>query len=784
MMPGSPPPDPAAQISSGPLRRLLPAVTTATTASPSSTSSPSSSCSSSVSGAETAPRGRPPGLSPGPPVSSTPLHPLRKRQATTAACSACRRRKSKCNGQRPRCSVCRDRGTECEFDTNATETHAQALKRKYSELQSQKTTYQQIFSLLQTRPEQEAEDLLQRIRRGADANSILRHVNYGDVLVQLALVPEARYRYEFPYKTDMPEFLLRPDNPYLDSELYELALRTAPDSPGSHHRHQRRRLLGPGDRSSSSPDSTPDAELQSDPYVKPFHAATVVHPLLDTVRPSRWTSVSSDDNLMRKLLHEYFLHEYDYFTFFHKEYFLEDMASGRLRFCSQLLTNTVLCVGCYCHKGLRGRAEFWNPKNLGYQFLAEAKRLFELEADLEQPDGSPGDPEWERRCEQWEDRRLTTIQAALFLNIICAFNGSDKIGWRYTLRAIEMASEIQLFRKPRGNMSPAVQCVRSFTAWSIFCWQSLMCYHYFRLPPMRDPPESTLPDPAEEPEWYGEGFVRYPLTPEPRLPTYHPLFFKAKTDLYLIVNEYSLFAYGRHNPQQPLAPRRVLWFYNRLVAWFKGLPEPLSPRRIVMPHQIMLHMHYNLILTAILKPILSQDWGENTQALSDKSPYQAYANAAISYETTMRLYYLRHGFEGFDSFLVNFLGSLSQMAIDAMEANPDASTLDSLVSTVLLAAKGLHDQGRCHYVATAALRLQVSLMRPRDVELLKRFVKIGADEGLNGPLRQPTQSDWPAYGVVYEESSDKQKSRKSLTSRLESLSLEPTSSPTPSASSR
>lgn len=751
----------------------MPAAATTTT----SPSSPSNN------GVETTARRRPFGPSPGPPVSSTPLHPLKKRQATTAACSACQRRKSKCNGQRPKCTVCRDRGTECKFDTNAAETHAQALKRKYSELQSQKTTYQQIFDLLQTRPEQEADDLLQRIRRGADASSILHHVNYGDVLVQLALVPETRYRYEFPYKTDMPEFLLRPDNPYLDSELYELALRIAPDFPSSRHRRQRRRLLGRADSPSSSPSSTPDAEPQSDPYVKPFHAATVVHPLLDTVKPSRWTSVSSDDNLMRKLLHEYFLHEYDYFTFFHKEYFLEDMANGRLRFCSQLLANAVLCVGCYCHRGLRSRAEFWNPKNIGYQFLAEAKRLFEFEADVKRPDGSPGDPEWERRCAQWEDRKVTTIQAALILNIICAFNGADKIGWRYTLRAIEMASEIQLFRKPREDIGPAVQCVRSFTAWSIFCWQSLICYHYFRLPLMRDPPESTLPDPVEKPEWYGEGWVRYPLTPQPRLSTHHPLFFKAKTDLYLIVNEYSLLAYGRPNPQQPLAPRLVLWFYNRLVAWFTGLPEPLSPRRIVMPHQIMLHMHYNLVLTAILKPIRSQDWGENTQALTDKSPYQAYVDAVIRYETTIRLYYLRHGFEGFDSFLVNFLGSLGQMAIDAIEENKDPSTLGSLVSTVLLAAKGLHDQGCSHYVATAVLRLQVSLMRPQDVELLKRFVKIEADEELNGPLKQPVQSDWPAYGAVYEESSDSQKPRNSLTSRLESLSLEPMGSPTPSGSS-
>ncbi len=242
---------------------------------------------------------------------------------------------TQCDGERPKCSICRDRGTACEFDTKAAETHTQALKRKYNELQLEKSTFEQIYDVLQTRSDQEAEEVFRRIRRGTDATSILRHVNYGDVLVQLALVPEARFRFEFPYLPDMPPYLRRSDNPYLDSEVYDCALRGTPNAPHQ-PRHQQQRLL-PDPRNGNG---------QRDPYLKPYMSATVVHPWLDSVKPSRWTTVSSDDALMRKILHDYFLFEYDWFTFFQKDYFLEDMATENQRFCSQLLVNTLLCHGC------------------------------------------------------------------------------------------------------------------------------------------------------------------------------------------------------------------------------------------------------------------------------------------------------------------------------------------------------------------------------------------------------------------------------------------------------
>ncbi|KAK1754078.1 hypothetical protein QBC47DRAFT_403475 [Echria macrotheca] len=52
-----------------------------------------------------------------------------------AACDACRRRKVKCSGGRPRCIACDRADSECKYISAPAETHLQALKRKYGELQ-------------------------------------------------------------------------------------------------------------------------------------------------------------------------------------------------------------------------------------------------------------------------------------------------------------------------------------------------------------------------------------------------------------------------------------------------------------------------------------------------------------------------------------------------------------------------------------------------------------------------------------------------------------------------
>ena len=107
-----------------------------------------------------------------------------------------------CSAERPTCAECRRRRTECVYDTQTSETPQQARKRKWNELEERSTTLQEIFGLLRSRSEREAKEIYRRIRDGTDVLQILRLVKAGDLLLQMTLVPDTKFRFQLPANTD------------------------------------------------------------------------------------------------------------------------------------------------------------------------------------------------------------------------------------------------------------------------------------------------------------------------------------------------------------------------------------------------------------------------------------------------------------------------------------------------------------------------------------------------------------------------------------------------------
>lgn len=216
---------------------------------------------------------------------------------------------------------------------------SQALRRGYRDLQNRSEAHEELIELLRNLPDQEAQCVLQRLRSGSGVKAILNQVKAGDLLLQLAVSPETRFRYEFPYRAEMPrDFVI--DNPYLDSLIYEAAsLYSSSQQPMPSESTSTSRI--PGEKS---------AEYSS-LYLKPFHAAQVIDPRLSNARPSLWTTICDDDVLMRDLLGVFFRCEYHFTAAFHKDYFLEDMIAQREAFCSPLLVNVTLAYSCvqYSH---------------------------------------------------------------------------------------------------------------------------------------------------------------------------------------------------------------------------------------------------------------------------------------------------------------------------------------------------------------------------------------------------------------------------------------------------
>jgi hypothetical protein len=182
--------------------------------------------------------------------------------------------------------------------------------------------------MLQTMNEQDAADVFSRIRGGGNAEAIVQHVQEGRLMMGLstksASSPDVTERYEFPYIGHIPTALR--DNLYFRSEVYKAIQAYEKPSPTMH---------------------APSASvLWQSNYTHPLLVAELVEPLLAEAKPSKWTRVSSNDSLLRKLIDAYLIYEYPWEFTFHKDYFLEDLMYGGNRFCSSLLMNALLAKAC------------------------------------------------------------------------------------------------------------------------------------------------------------------------------------------------------------------------------------------------------------------------------------------------------------------------------------------------------------------------------------------------------------------------------------------------------
>jgi hypothetical protein len=176
--------------------------------------------------------------------------------------------------------------------------------------------------MLQNMSERDAADVFQRIRAGANAEAVVQHVQEGSLIMELSVVPVPSSRYHFPFLDTIPSRLQ--ESTYFRSQVYE-AIETSEQPTRSTHAH-------PASQRSN--------------YEKSLLSAKIDDPLFEEARLSTWTSVSSNDGLMRNLMERYFLEQYSGQFFFHKDYFLEDMLSRGTRFCSPLLVNAMLAKAC------------------------------------------------------------------------------------------------------------------------------------------------------------------------------------------------------------------------------------------------------------------------------------------------------------------------------------------------------------------------------------------------------------------------------------------------------
>ncbi|KAG5985397.1 hypothetical protein E4U55_003625 [Claviceps digitariae] len=411
----------------------------------------------------------------------------RKRDVVVAACEDCRKRKAKTRG-------------------SALKRKHEYLDKEFQELQKSHNALQQLVQALQSRDEKDAMVILSRIRQHEDPETIMEHLRASDLLLELQTPPHSRSTGGSSSKNQahIPASILASD----DSSFPRLDQGEIQVVPSQHSNREARFSPLFGVLLSIS---------NAFHYTKPHALVKILDSRLDSIIPSRWTRVPADDDMLRDLLGRYFIQEYVRNACFHKDQFLEDMVSGSLQFCSSLLVNAVLALSCYCYHEAMDEEKSRQLRDLGYQCLAEAKSLWDLE--------------------QENPVRITTIQAAMVLSVTMNVCSAEALGIKYARAAVAMAVDQGLFLpSDTQRIDQRLQQAHDFTAWCLHNWIILQGHRFVmssafttqRLPP--------LPDPEQNPEWYGEIWMQdFSTTRSFCLD--HARLFKARCEMLSIFNQ-------------------------------------------------------------------------------------------------------------------------------------------------------------------------------------------------------------------------------------------------------
>ncbi|KAL1582856.1 hypothetical protein WHR41_08668 [Cladosporium halotolerans] len=130
-----------------------------------------------------------------------------KRTLIESACTACQKRKSRCDGQRPSCSRCKALHTDCEYNAEAGESRWSALRRKSNMLERERDEARELVAALHSRTESEAQDIYNRVRSSTfsdDMGALIQEVRD-------ATSPRPRLQQQ-----------LRPHQQHQDASLHQL----------------------------------------------------------------------------------------------------------------------------------------------------------------------------------------------------------------------------------------------------------------------------------------------------------------------------------------------------------------------------------------------------------------------------------------------------------------------------------------------------------------------------------------------------------------------------------
>lgn len=305
-----------------------------------------------------------------------------------------------------------------------------------------------------------------------------------------------------------------------------------------------------------------------------------------------WTRVTSDATLIRHLLNYYFCWHFEFFTILPRAAFERDFGRGfqevsnsrQTQYCSPILVNAMLALGCHFTSCPGARAHPDDSSTAGDHFFQEAKRLIYDEDLLAAP-------------------RLSTVQALALMSVREAGCGREARGWVYSGMAFRMACDLGLsFNSTpytNGTLHRAQdddeEDARRITFWGCFMIDKCWSQYLGRLPLFQRSSNVTVPKfevfPAEDASnWcpYSESGYSQAHAQPSRIRAV-ALQTSALCD---ISSDLIGYFYHPENFERPLSRqvelKRLQEIHGRLETWKRALPKEFEPKEGTLPSVIVL----------------------------------------------------------------------------------------------------------------------------------------------------------------------------------------------------
>ncbi|KAH7113500.1 fungal-specific transcription factor domain-containing protein, partial [Dactylonectria estremocensis] len=406
-----------------------------------------------------------------------------------------------------------------------------------------------------------------------------------------------------------------------------------------------------------------------------------------------WTSITEDHDLVKHLLALYFCWEYPTFASLSKEHFLQDFQNGHPRYCSPILTNALLALGCRFSTQPMTRANPRDPYSSGDHFFKESQRLLSQETD---------------------HHSLTTIQALGIMSIREASCARNPESLYYAGQSTRLAIEMGLHHINNEGDEDEV-AVRSATFWGAFSLDHAWSLATGSLPQFSQRPhlhpKPAIIDDIETSPWvpYTDDGARLQHSWEQ--PANVRSVYKCFCELSELVYQA---IYVLHMPTKPLTARDLLSLYTQYLTWYDQTPEALRLGHNFTPAVLFAHMYYHFAILLLFKPLIKL-----RIIGSELSPREICVQAAVAIQTLLRSYSQLYTLRRTPSFVPYFVltSTIAYVTISANSTQPDLSDstqkpvekvtkLDPQVSKVISQSiADLTEMASSHHSAKKALNV-------------------------------------------------------------------------------